>query len=372
MGKALDYPIPNDTFYDREDRADAWQLSLRVTHLDNKPIPSDYWLQFDAEERRLYGLPSEKDAEVLGDRGEEFVLVASDSQGKEGYDAFDVYINPDSRPVAQRLSVTTNNNYTRFSADVTQRLQLLDKIATYYGDADNSNIRVLGTAPGSVIFVWTNDSLPTTSECDVERADYIASKVVLEDGAVNPAFVRALEPEFPVVTASEARLGVCNASEVKPTDPVLGRVSQSAGELWYMFVLTGLLVAVLFIIIAVLLVRHLRRKKPKPFKPEKRTYKKRKPIILDPEIELKTFPGKPLVLPNDDPSQPPSYLSETSLDRSPHYYYSDDEEEEDEVDFGKKNPSPPSYEAPPPFYADEEPRSKPPPTYALPPLFYKK
>ena len=56
---------------------------------------------------------------------------------------------------------------------MTQRLQLLDKIVSYYGDADNCNIRVHSTAPGSVIF----DSLPTMPECDVKRADYIASKV---------------------------------------------------------------------------------------------------------------------------------------------------------------------------------------------------
>ena len=359
----MSYPIPRDTFYDNED-GDTRQLNLSVTFVNHTAIPADYWLQFDPRRQLLYGLASEKDAEALGAAGKEFVLVARDEEDKEEYDAFDVLIDTESQPVVQQLSIRTQNDYIAFSSNVSQRLELLDKIATYYDDADVSNIRVLSVSSGSVVFVWTNDSLPT-AECDVEKTDYVSNKVLLADGEVNSDFKSALLPEFPVLAASEARLGACNSTGVTPTEPLLGVVSRSAGDLWYRHVLTGVLFVLIVIIVAIFLVWYFRRKRPKPFRPEKRTFKKRKPIILDPEIELKEFPGKPLVLPNDDPSQPPSYMSETSLDRSPRYY-----SDEDEEDYGKRSPSPPMYEPPPPFYPTfEEPRSCPPPTYKLPPMY---
>ena len=167
---------------------------------------------------------------------------------------------------------------------------------------------------------------------------------------------------FPVESASQQRLGVCNGTdEGTPLPP--GAQSTQDEDLWYKHVLVGVLVVFVVVVLAVLLIWYCRRRRPKPSN-EKRTFKKRKPIVLGPEIELKPIPGKPLVLPDDDPSLPPSYISETSLNKP---VYSDDE---DEVDYGKRSPSV-VYEPPPPFHATlaDDPRNSPPPAYFMPPMY---
>lgn len=364
-GKALHYTIPDDTFYDREDRATTRNLTLSISLANGSSIPTDFWLQFDTTSQTINGLPLNEHVPD-GIVGEVFVLHARDKNSLEARDAFEVFVVPLEKPVVQELRVRIRNDFASFSRNLTQRLSLLKKIAEYYGDADESNIRVLSFTPGSVIMTWTNDSLPTDS-CDQEKVQYVANKILLPNGDVREEFAVALEG-FLVESASEERFGVCNGSFIVPTEqPIDPAKAQSKMDehLWYKHVLVGLLIVLIIVILAVLLIWCYRRRRPKPSS-EKRTFKKRKPIVLDPEIELKPIPGKPLVLPDDDPSFPPSYISETSLDRP---MYSDSDE--DEEDYGKRSPSV-RYEPPPPFYQamdDDDPRNSPPPAYLMPPLY---
>ena len=360
-GKALYFTIPDDTFYDSEDRASTRNLSLSVSLANGTSIPSDFWLQFDNASQTIYGLPLSAHV-PSGIIGEGFILRAQDSRGAEALDAFEVLVVPSEKPVVQELRVRIANDFLAFNRNVTQRLLLLKKIADYYGDPDRSLIRVLSFTPGSVIMTWTNDSLLTDS-CDEEKLDYVANKVLLPDGEVREEFTDALQG-FPVQSASQGRLGVCNGSEPDTGTPITAApVSKIEGDLWHKHVLVGVLVVLIVLVLVALLIWYCRRRRPKPSN-EKHTFKKRKPIVLGPEIELKPMPGKPLVLPDDDPSLPPSYISETSLDKP---MYSDDEDEED---YGKRSPSV-VYEPPPPFHAAlaEDPRSSPPPMYLLPPVY---
>lgn len=320
-------------------------------------------MQFDIASQTLNGLPL--NAHVPdGIMGEVFVLRARDSRGAEAFDAFEVLVVPSEKPVVQELKVRITNEFSVFDRDVAQRLRLLDKIASYYGDADASKIRVLTFTSGSVIMTWTNDSLPTDT-CDEEKVQYVANKMLLPNGEVREEFRDALQ-DFPVISASEERVGVCNGSSPVPTgQPIVTGQEQSKMEehLWYKHVLVGLVIVLIIIVLFGLLIWCYRRRRPKPSN-EKRTFKKRKPIVLGTEIELKPIPGKPLVLPDDDPSFPPSYISETSLDKP---MYSDGEDEED---YGKGSPSV-VYEPPPPFYPvlADDPRHSPPPAYLMPPMY---
>lgn len=360
-GKALYFTIPDDTFYDSEDKATTRDLTLSVLRADGSSIPSDFWLQFDATSQTIYGLPLSEHV-PSGVIGEGFILRAQDSQGAQALDAFEVLVVPFEKPVVLELRIRIANEFSVFNRNVSQRLLLLEKIANYYEDPDASRIRVLSFLPGSVITTWTNDSLPT-ERCDDEKVDYVANKLLLPDGEVSQDFKDKLQG-FPVESASEKRQGVCNGSEPVPGTPI-GPAQQSRVEedVWYKHVLVGVLIALIILVLAVLLVWYCRRKRPKPAN-EKRTYKKRKPIILEPDIELQPIPGKPLVLPDDDPSKPPSYLSETSLDKP---LSSDDE---DEWDYGTRNPAV-VYEPPPPFHPTlaDDPRNSPPPSYLMPPMY---
>lgn len=359
-GKALQFIIPDDTFYDREDRATTRNLTLSMTLANGSSIPTNFWLQFDIASQTINGLPLDEHVPD-GILGQVLVLRARDNDSAETFDAFEVLVVPSEKPVAQELRVRITNEFATFNLAL--RLALLKKIAVYYDDADESKIRVLKFSPGSVIMTWTNDSLPTDS-CDEEKLQFVKNKMLLPNGEVREEFREALQG-FPVVNASEERFGVCNGSFIALTETPIDPARKEARveeNLWYKHVLVGLLIVVIIIVLAALLFWYLRRRRPKPSS-EKRTFKKRKPIVLGSEIELKPLPGKPLVLPDDDPSLPPSYISETSLNKPT---YSDDEDEED---YGKGSPSV-VYEPPPPFYLtqDDDPRNSPPPAYLMPPM----
>ncbi|XP_022786222.1 uncharacterized protein LOC111326474 isoform X2 [Stylophora pistillata] len=363
-GVALHYTIPEDTFYDREDGVNTRNLSLSIKFANGSLIPEDFWLQFDSNSQTIDGLPLDTHVPD-GIMGQVLVVYAQDSRGAEALDAFEVLVVPSENPVVQELKIRITNDFVEFSRDVAQRLLLLKKIAAYYGDEGESNIRVSSFEAGSVIMTWTNDSLPT-ERCDEEKLQYVANKILLSSGEVRTEFREALQG-FPVVSASEERMGVCNGSHPVTTATPIDAgalTSVEEGDLWYKHVLVGVFIVLILIVLAVVLIWYCRRRRPKPSN-EKRTFKKRKPIILEPEIELKPIPGKPLVLPDDSPSFPPSYISETSLDKPV------SSDEDDEEDYGKDSPGV-RYEPPPPFYGvldDEDPRNSPPPVYQLPPMF---
>ena len=362
-GKALQFTIPDDTFYDSEDRATTRNLSLSMTLANGSSIPTDFWLQFDIASQTINGLPLDEHVPD-GILGQVLVLRARDNNSAVTFDAFEVLVVPSEKPLVQELRVRITNEFATFNRDLALRLALLKKIAAYYDDEDESKIRVLTFSPGSVIMTWTNDSLPT-DRCDEEKLQYVTSKMLLPNGEVRKEFREALQ-DFPVVSASEERFGVCNESYIPPAETPIGPAKKEARaeeNLWYKHVLVGLLIVLIIIVLAALLIWYCRRRRPKPAS-EKRTFKKRKPIVLGPEIELKPLPGKPLVLPDDDPSLPPSYISETSFNKPT---YSDDEDEED---YGKRSPSV-VYEPPPPFYPaqDDDIRNSPPPAYLMPPMY---
>ena len=77
-GKALYLRIPDDTFYDSEDRATTRNLSLSVGFASGDSIPSDFWLQFDTKTQTIYGLPLDVHVPT-GVSGESLVLRARDS-----------------------------------------------------------------------------------------------------------------------------------------------------------------------------------------------------------------------------------------------------------------------------------------------------
>jgi len=334
-----------------------------MTLANGSSIPTDFWLQFDTASQTINGLPLDEHVPD-GILGQVLVLRARDNNSADTFDAFEVLVVPSEKPVVQELRVRITNEFATFNRDLALRLGLLKKIAAYYDDEDESKIRVLSFSPGSVIMIWTNDSLPTDS-CDEEKLQYVTNKMLLPNGEVKEEFREALQG-FPVVSASEERFGVCNGSFIAPTERPIDPARKEARveeNLWYKHVLVGLILVLILIVLVVLLIWYCRRHRPKPWS-EKRTFKKRKPIVLGPEIELKPLPGKPLVLPDDDPSSPPSYISETSFNKPT---YSDDEDEED---YGKRSPSV-VYEPPPPFYPtqDNNIRNSPPPAYLMPPMY---
>lgn len=365
------YLIPEDTFHDNED-GNTRQLNLTMKYVVEakaQDIPADFWLSFNSATQVITGLPMEKDIPdpQNPETGHKFLLTAKDSHGAVAYDVFEILIgSSSSKPFTQSLTVTLSNDFEVFNNNLTQRLNLLDKISSYYKDPDTGQIRVISYKKGSVVVTWTNDSLPT-NVCDQEKLNGVAEKVVDKNGP-KTEFKEHLSPEYTVTGAERTLSGVCIQNTTSAPFITDKNVATEPSDLWEKHVIPGIIVVIILIILAILLLCFIRRRRAKPSDPERRTYTKRKPIILEPEMEMKPIPNKPLILDNDSPlSHPPSYASEPSLYRSPYGYYDNGSGDFDEEDNTPRKHSP-VYETPPPSYMQpEEPEEPPPPPYMLPP-----
>lgn len=372
-GVAFTYVIPADTFHDSED-GDTRHLNLTLFHVVEaraRPIPTNFWLTFNSVNQTINGLPMEKDIPdpANPEVGVKFLLNARDSHGAVAYDVFEILIaSSQNWAYTQSLTVTLNNNYTAFANDVTQRLNLLNKISRYYKDADTSQIRLLSYKEGSIVVSWANNSLPT-NECNQENLNRIAEVITTSNG-VTTGFKEYISPDFEATNAERTFRGVCLGSTTSAPIITAKNVATEPSGLWEKHVIPGVVVVIILIILAILLICFIRRRRAKPSDPERKTYTKRKPIILEPEMEMKPIPSKPLILENDSPvSYPPSYLSESSLYKSPSGYYDNHEGDFDEEDNRLTPPRhSPVYETPPPSYVQpEELEEPPPPPYMLPP-----
>ena len=84
-GKYWQYPIPDNTFMDKED---GNTQNLRLAFFKDSELPPiDYWIQFDHENQYLYALPTE---ENIGKY--RFNLVAIDSNGAEVSETIEIYV----------------------------------------------------------------------------------------------------------------------------------------------------------------------------------------------------------------------------------------------------------------------------------------
>lgn len=374
-GKAFTYAIPADTFHDNED-GNTRHLNLtlfQVIEARAQVIPANFWLTFNAVNQSITGLPMEKDIPdpTNPQIGVKFLLNARDRHGAVAYDQFEILIaSSSSSPYTQSLRVTLDNDFTEFNSNLTQRLDLLSKISSYYQDPDTSSIKIISYKQGSIVMTWANDSLPT-NECNQEQLNAIAEKVVASNGGVNTAFKEHLSPDYTVTSAERTFSGTCIQNMTTSAPYITEKyVATEPSGLWEKHVIPGIIVVIILIILAILLICFIRRRRAKPSDLEKRTYTKRKPIILDPEMEMKPIPSKPLILENDSPlSHPPSYMSESFIYKSPSGYYDNNSGDFDEEDNRLTPPRhSPVYETPPPSYTQpEELQEPPPPPYMLPP-----
>lgn len=83
---AVQFPIPEDTFYDVEDGYTP-KLELGFYLENGQPPPADYWIQFNNENQFLYALSTERH---IGKH--HFLLTASDSGGQMVTERLEVHV----------------------------------------------------------------------------------------------------------------------------------------------------------------------------------------------------------------------------------------------------------------------------------------
>ena len=276
---------------------------------DFKPLGPEYsWITFDPVEQEIYAFPVGK--ETVGVH--EFVIIAKDKDGEQGYDAFQINIIDDaSVSYNHRFTLELDYDYEEFSKDLDKRMQLLSKLVEYF-EVNVSSIRVVSFTAGSVVFQFQFDSSVIPYDvCDSP----IRGKFLSEDGDdVNPDLKEALEPEFPVESGQFEGLGPCHGD-------VVGPVSDQRSGVWKTYVIIPVVIlAVVLLVVGICLFLVIRsRRKRKLSEDDKQLFVyKRKPAVLQEEYEVKErLLKQPLVLPNEKPPlAPPVYPRSPSLKHS--------------------------------------------------------
>ncbi|XP_028407474.1 dystroglycan-like isoform X2 [Dendronephthya gigantea] len=356
VGEVFSVKIPADTFHDRED-GNTRNLRLDCLTVDHEKLPKDSWLQFNSTTQKLYGLILKNQLEG---HSTEYILTASDNDGNTVYDAFSVNVERRTIPLAAIFSVRlTKTNLEMFNKDLSNILSIVQNIAGYYGDKDESLVRVESVTKGSVLFTWRNT---TFKSCDNDLINDTASKLVTTQGNIQPDFYNVFLPKFRATDVFINYTGPCAVSSTK--NPRAAELSSSETSPWLKYVLPVVLVAAVIIIIAVVLLVLRQHSGSKILKEDKQIFKRRKPTILDGELEMSTLSGKPIELPEDSLT-PIRFPRETPLETPEDY--------EDDI---PKLPSPilsaPSYQRLSPRYNDKGSNryDSPPPSYRLPPSYY--
>ncbi|XP_070559172.1 LOW QUALITY PROTEIN: dystroglycan 1-like [Ptychodera flava] len=369
-GEMLNFRIPEDTFYDEEDGTTR-NLMLQFESIEGKPTHMNSWVQFDPDTQTLFGLPMSEQAGK-----HEYIIAAIDSGGMVTRDAFEIEVLPSMHKANHEFSITLTNELEEFETDINKKIDLINRIATLYGDPDSNAITVLYFKKGSTIFGWTNNSLPY-EPCPVAQFGNLAKVVTSNgpDGEPSQALKEALEPEYMVTKITLQPIGSCVDSEMstpEPDGPDLAGSQHSSSEedIWVITIVPAVVIAVVLLIgglVAFVLYRTCRKGKLSD-EDENTFIKKGIPIIFASELEETEKPPSsktPLIMRDEKPPLPPEYPRQDSPSNQPLLSQNQPEDDED------LSGSPP-YQRPPPFSSSPESRSSRPhitPAYRAPPPY---
>lgn len=299
-GQGLWYHIPEDTFYDKEDMFTP-NLTLTMKTIEWKKLPESSWIRFDEEKQVIYAFPVDKDTVAI----HEYMIIASDSEGGQAYDAFNVMVLDDTDSYNHQFDLVLDYDFKQFSSNLSIQVTLLNKLADFF-NLNVSNIRVHEFAEGSVIFKFQLDTIPK-DECDSP----LRGQFLNDEGEVSSSLENALLPEFRVKSGSFQGVGPCEG-------PDTGAIGEAPSGKWetYVIIPAVILAVVLLVIMGCLyLVMRSRRKRRMSLEDKQVFVFQKKPAVLQEEYEVKELLLKqPLVLPNEKPPlQPQVYPRSPSL-----------------------------------------------------------
>jgi dystroglycan 1 len=114
VGKMLWFPIPNDTFYDREDGGTNNLLILLQAN-DGLELTPMSWIKLNETSKTLFGLPME---ENVGRH--QYRLAAIDREAKIATSAFEVVVErgPSTARISHEFSVVLDLDFQEFGYKV--------------------------------------------------------------------------------------------------------------------------------------------------------------------------------------------------------------------------------------------------------------
>ncbi|XP_078678610.1 dystroglycan 1-like [Branchiostoma floridae x Branchiostoma belcheri] len=365
QGEVLRFKIPRDTFYDVED-GNTRKLKLVFMNIDGLIMPKNSWIRFNDTSQELYGLPM---GEHVGTG--EYLMAALDSAGAVARDAFEIQVLPRTKQFNHKFSVRIDYDFDKFKYDVNKQLLLMEKLAKLYGESDTSSITVQEFKAGSVIYSWSNNTLPYYP-CPSEEITQLRAKL-MKDGEINPELVEALKPEFIVTRVSVAPAGPCDTGRGtdSPGGPIIDTASDrktSEDDKWLHIVLPAVICAAILLLLGLIIfLLYRRRRKGKLSKEDKHTFvNKGIPIIFADELEdtKPTTSSTPVIMKDEKPPLPPPEYPKVPLPDMPPGV---DPPHTPDDEF-----STPPYQPPPPFSTPQGSRGTRPviaPPYRSPPPY---
>ena len=205
-GEVFRYKIPEDSFFDCYDDLTS-DLDLYLLLNDNS-VPNSFWIQLKKKLLRPYRLTA--NPLNIHSKNYKFVLRAENYYSKSTDMEFYIDVLGEEMtkaPPSHELSMTIDMDYDEFTSDLSNRLELMNKIADLYGDSNSDSIIVTRIDRGSVIFAWTNKTLPGDS-CPVGDIENLVNKLVNKEGGVSYEASEALLP-YKISSAAAVPLGKC-------------------------------------------------------------------------------------------------------------------------------------------------------------------
>ncbi|XP_029165409.1 dystroglycan isoform X2 [Nylanderia fulva] len=219
-GKPLSYVIPANTFADSED-GDTRKLKLSL-YWHGAPLKTTHWLQFNHHLQKIYGLPLEKDISTWN-----YELVATDSEGANVSDSLDIHVqqHKSSRSVNHEFTIYLRiDKRNEFPTDVDWESKVIHNLAEVYGgntQFENITVRSIEINTSDreqVIFTWTNDNVPRSSDCPKKDINDLWRVLVDTNGDPSSTLRKVFAPEITIKRVVFQGIGQCEDMN-RPEEP---------------------------------------------------------------------------------------------------------------------------------------------------------
>ncbi len=347
--------MPKDTFYDFED-GNTENLKLVFLTVDGLTLPRDSWVKFNVSTQTLFGLPL-----PAHEGRQEYLMAAIDTRGKIARDAFEIVVvrRPLDRKINHEFSITLDTDYKKFLSEVEKRMDIANRIAKLYGDKDTSKISVTRIAEGSVIYAWTNNTVPS-EPCPVQEIADLLSFLITRNDTLNPKLISAMKP-YKIKRAGATPYGSCKmmgvpekeTTQQPPDEPDRVETSRDkdGDDVLITTVVPAVIIAAMILLAGlVACILYRKKRKSKLSDEDQQTFvNKGIPIIFADELDDKPDPPtKPLIMANEKPPLPPPEYPRSGAGSMPSTPQSDHKDPFTEEDTDTDMMSP-LYQPPPPF-----------------------
>lgn len=411
-GQFSEFSVPDDLFFDCVE-GDTRSLRLDLFQRDTQGLPDNSWLGLKHREDGtwvLQGLPMS-----LHEGTDKYTLTAMNSKGiAPSSEHFSIVVlTQDGAKYAKpthEIALTLDYDFDEFT--YTDGFALMKKIAKLSGDENMDNVEVLGITRGSVIYAWTNSTLPRDS-CPVGEISNMVGKFLREDGTVRKSAKNRLSPykltgtelspkgaclnhpDFPTLGVKQATVDPTAGPKSEPDvvddseddeepaykfetttvpEPGLGKAAQGDDdEVWITTVVPAVvIVAILLVALLIACILYRKKRKGKMSLEDKNTFvNKGAPVIFPDEYDEKPNDStKPLIMDEEKPPMPPPEYTRASSESS---RSSGDNKNEnnagEELEMAEPDVTSPLYQPPPPVPAsggNKQPRPHVTPAYKNP------